>query len=173
MKICRTVREIRKHLHELQRDARIGLVPTMGALHRGHATLIERARAECSHVVVSLFVNPLQFGPTEDYSRYPRSFDADLALSEEKGADVVFAPDLSAMYPAPQLTFVEVTRISEHLCGPFRPGHFRGVATVVLKLFNIVQPTHAYFGEKDFQQLCVIRRMVQDLNVPIEVVGVP
>ena len=174
MKVCRTVSELRTYLGDLPReDGRLGLVPTMGALHRGHAFLIERAHRECSRVVVSLFVNPLQFGPNEDYARYPRAFDADVALSEQSGADVIFAPDVNTMYPVPQLTFVEVTQVSERLCGEFRPGHFRGVATVVLKLLNIVGPTHAYFGEKDFQQLCVIRRMVQDLNVPVDIVPVP
>ena len=174
MKICRTIAELQTHLKDLQReDGRLGLVPTMGALHRGHAVLIERAHSECSRVVVSLFVNPLQFGPNEDYGRYPRAFDADVALCERSGADVVFAPGVSDMYPVPQLTFVDVTQVSERLCGEFRPGHFRGVATVVLKLLNIVGPTHAYFGEKDFQQLCVIRRMVRDLNALVDIVAVP
>ena len=174
MKILRAVSEIRAHLQQIQRENKIiGMVPTMGALHRGHGVLIEQAHSECPHVVVSIFVNPLQFGPTEDYGNYPRSFDGDVALCEEKGASVVFAPDAAAMYPSQQITFVEVTGVSEHLCGAFRPGHFRAVATVVSKLFNIVQPDRAYFGEKDFQQLCVIRRMVEDLNMPIQIVGVP
>src|SRR2546425_7436938 len=151
----------------------IGLVPTMGALHAGHEALIQRARTDSQVVVVSIFVNPLQFGPNEDYTRYPRALQQDLELCERSGVDLVFAPSVEEMYPLPQLTFVEVTRVSEHLCGKFRPGHFRGVATVVLKLFNIIRPHRAYFGEKDMQQLAVIRRMVADLNLPITVVGVP
>jgi len=151
----------------------IGLVPTMGALHAGHENLIETARRECRTIVVSIFVNPIQFGPSEDYSQYPRTLERDLEACARRGADLVFVPSVEEMYPLPQLTFVEVTRISEHLCGKFRPGHFRGVATVVLKLLNIVQPQRAYFGEKDMQQLQVIRRMVLDLNVPVTIVGVP
>jgi pantoate--beta-alanine ligase len=145
----------------------------MGALHAAHARLIEIVRAQCDVVVVSIFVNPLQFGPNEDYSRYPRSFENDLAICGEKGADIVFAPETNEMYGLPQLTVVDVTRLSDHLCGPYRPGHFRGVATVVLKLFNIIQPDYACFGEKDYQQLCVIRRMVRDLNLPIEIIAAP
>jgi pantoate--beta-alanine ligase len=145
----------------------------MGALHAGHENLIETARRECRTLVVSIFVNPIQFGPGEDYSRYPRTLEQDLAACARCGVDLVFAPPVEEMYPLPQLTFVEVTRISEHLCGKFRPGHFRGVATVVLKLLNIVQPQRAYFGEKDMQQLQVVRRMVLDLNVPVTIVGVP
>jgi pantoate--beta-alanine ligase len=131
------------------------------------------ARRECRTVVVSIFVNPIQFGPNEDYSRYPRTLEQDLEACARCGADLVFAPSVEDMYPLLQLTFVEVTRVSEQLCGKFRPGHFRGVATVVLKLLNIVQPERAYFGEKDLQQLQVIRRMVLDLNVPATIVGVP
>ena len=145
----------------------------MGALHAGHEKLIETAKKGSGLVVVTIFVNPIQFGPNEDYSRYPRAFEQDIEICRRNGADFVFAPPVEEMYPLPQLTFTEVTRVSEHLCGAFRPGHFRGVATVVLKLFNIVQPHQAYFGEKDMQQLAVIRRMVSDLNVPVEVIGVP
>jgi pantoate--beta-alanine ligase len=145
----------------------------MGALHIGHAKLIERARAECGAVMVTIFVNPLQFGPAEDFTRYPRSFENDMDVCEREGADFVFAPEPVEMYPAPPATFVETPRVGEHLCGAFRPGHFRGVATVVLKLFNIAQADRAYFGEKDFQQLAVIRRMVADLNVPVTIVPVP
>jgi pantoate--beta-alanine ligase len=123
--------------------------------------------------VVSIFVNPIQFGPSEDYSRYPRTLDQDLEKCERLAVDFVFAPTVEEMYPAAEVTFVEVTRVSEHLCGKFRPGHFRGVATVVLKLLNIIQPRRAYFGEKDMQQLEVIRRMVADLNVHVDIVGVP
>lgn len=172
--IVASVSEIRKQLDRIRHDGkRIGLVPTMGALHGGHASLIEKARAECDFVVVSIFVNPLQFGPSEDFQRYPRPLEKDTALCAEKGADLIFAPGTNDMYASPQITFVEVTRITDHLCGAFRPGHFRGVATVVLKLFNIVQPDSAYFGEKDYQQLCVIRRMVDDFNLPLTVVSVP
>jgi pantoate--beta-alanine ligase len=151
----------------------IGLVPTMGALHAGHEKLIETARGECATVVVSIFVNPIQFGPNEDYARYPRTLEQDLEACTRLGADVAFVPSVREMYPLPQATYVEVSRVSEHLCGKFRPGHFRGVATVVLKLLNIVQPDRAYFGEKDIQQLAVIRRMVSDLNVPVAIIGVP
>jgi len=145
----------------------------MGALHPGHEALIGGARRECGIVVVSIFVNPLQFGPNEDYARYPRTLEKDVEICRRQGADVVFNPSPDEMYPLPPLTFAEVTRVSEHLCGKFRPGHFRGVATVVLKLFNIVRPDRAYFGEKDMQQLAVIRRMVADLNIPVEIAAVP
>ena len=165
-----SVNDLRKALESAEL---IGLVPTMGALHAGHENLIEMARRECTTVVVSIFVNPIQFGPSEDYARYPRPLERDLEACARRGADLVFAPPVEEMYPLPQLTFIEVTRISEHLCGKFRPGHFRGVATVVLKLLNIVQPQRAYFGEKDMQQLQVIRRMALDLNLPVTIVGVP
>src|SRR3989449_3169540 len=169
-----SVREAREALESVRKpDNLIGLVPTMGALHAGHEALIQAAREESGAVVVSIFVNPLQFGPNEDYTRYPRALQQDLEICERNGAGLVFAPSVEEMYPLPELTFVDVTRVSEHLCGAFRPGHFRGVATVVLKLFNIVQPDRAYFGEKDMQQLAVIRRMVTDLNLPMEIVGVP
>src|SRR5882672_10725205 len=168
-----TVREIREALGPARKSSKIiGLVPTMGALHAGHELLIQTARKGADILAVSIFVNPLQFGPNEDYAKYPRAFPEDLEICERSGADLVFAPPVEEMYPLPQLTFAEVTRVSEHLCGAFRPGHFRGVATVVLKLFNIVQPDRAYFGEKDMQQLAVIRRMVADLNVPVEIVPV-
>jgi pantoate--beta-alanine ligase len=145
----------------------------MGALHAGHERLIQSARTECDTVAVSIFVNPLQFAPNEDYSRYPRTLPEDLKICERNGVDVVFAPTGDEMHPSPQITFVEVGRLAEHLCGKFRPGHFRGVATVVLKLLNIVQPHRAYFGEKDLQQLTIIRRMVSDFNLPVTIVGVP
>jgi len=145
----------------------------MGALHPGHEALIGGARRECGIVVVSIFVNPLQFGPNEDYARYPRTLEKDVEICRRQGTDVVFNPSPDEIYPLPPLTFAEVTRVSEHLCGKFRPGHFRGVATVVLKLFNIVRPDRAYFGEKDMQQLAVIRRMVADLNIPVEIAAVP
>ena len=154
MRAVHTVKELREHLESARAsDRTIGLVPTMGALHVGHAQLIETARRACDIAVVSVFVNPLQFGPNEDFAKYPRAFREDLELCERIGVDFVFAPSVEEMYPLPQRTFVDVTRVSDHLCGASRPGHFRGVATVVLKLLNIVQPHHAYFGEKDAQQL--------------------
>src|SRR2546426_2213343 len=173
VRAVQTVKEIREALKPVRSSGQvIGLVPTMGALHAGHEKLIQTARKECGVVVVSIFVNPLQFGPKEDYARYPRPLEADLEVCRRNGVDLVFAPSADEMYPLPQLAFTEVTRVSEGLCGAFRPGHFRGVATVVLKLFNIVQPDRAYFGEKDMQQLAMIRRMVTDLNLAIEIVGV-
>jgi pantoate--beta-alanine ligase len=172
--LARTVEEVREHLDLVRREKRrIGLVPTMGALHAGHASLIEKAKFESVFAAVSIFVNPLQFGPDEDYQRYPRPLDKDLEICERVGADLVFAPEAGELYVSEQLTFVEVSRLGDHLCGAFRPGHFRGVATVVAKLFNVLQPDRAYFGEKDYQQLCIIRRMVQDLNLGIEIVPVP
>ena len=172
--IVSSVSQTREQLDRVRRDGkRIGLVPTMGALHAGHASLIKRARAECDFVVVSIFVNPLQFGPSEDYQRYPRPIEKDAALCADNGVDLIFAPGTGDMYASTQITFVEVTRITDHLCGPFRPGHFRGVATVVLKLFSIIQPDVAYFGEKDYQQLCAIRRMVKDFNLRVTIVPVP
>ena len=151
----------------------IGLVPTMGALHAGHARLIEAARAECGCVVTSIFVNPIQFDRGDDFNRYPRRLATDTEFCSAHGVDIVFAPSNEEMYPQPQRSFVEVDRVGDYLCGPFRPGHFRGVATVVLKLLNIVRPGRAYFGEKDAQQLAVIRRMALDLNMPTTIVEVP
>lgn len=151
---------------------RVGFVPTMGALHEGHARLIETARQNGDRVIVSIFVNPLQFDRKDDLERYPRTFEADLRICNALGVQLVFAPSLGEMYPAEPLVHVTIKRITERLCGQFRPGHFDGVATVVTKLFDIVQPNVAYFGEKDAQQLAVIRRMVQDLNMPVEIVGV-
>ena len=150
----------------------IGFVPTMGALHAGHATLIDRARRECATVAVSIFVNPLQFDRADDLARYPRPLDADVAFCEELGVGLVFAPSPEVMYPqAPQCT-VAVGRMADHLCGAFRPGHFAGVATVVVKLLNIVQPDVAYFGEKDAQQLAIVRRVVTDLNLTVTIAAV-
>ena len=150
----------------------VGLVPTMGALHEGHASLIRQARAECSSVVVSIFVNPIQFDRPEDLERYPRSLAVDAALCASLGVDLVFAPTVAEMYPVSLECRVEVGRLADHLCGRFRPGHFSGVATVVLKLFEIVQQDRAYFGEKDAQQLAVVRRLVSDFNVATTIVGV-
>jgi len=151
----------------------VGFVPTMGYLHEGHLSLVRRARSENDVVVVSIFVNPTQFGPNEDYERYPRDEKRDRKLLEEEGVDYLFIPSVSEMYPEDFSTFVEVSGLTEGLCGAKRPGHFRGVATVVTKLLNIVFPTRAYFGEKDYQQLQVIKRLVRDLNIPVEVIGCP
>jgi len=169
-----SIEELRRTLAPI-RNVRnsIGLVPTMGALHAGHGRLIETARRESSYVVVSIFVNPIQFDRSDDYSRYPRALPSDLEFCAARGVDLVFAPPAGEMYPSPQRAFVDVNEITDHLCGPFRPGHFRGVATVVLKLLNVVQPDRAYFGEKDAQQVAVIRQLVTDLNVPVEIVEVP
>ena len=172
--LIHSVAEVRQALSAVRRPGTImGLVPTMGALHAGHGRLIELAVRECGCVVVSIFVNPIQFNDQQDYALYPQTLSTDLEFCQALGAHAVFAPSAEEMYPHPQSSFVEVTGVSERLCGEFRPGHFRGVATVVLKLFHIVQPERAYFGEKDAQQLAVIRRMVRDLNVPVQVVGVP
>ena len=151
----------------------VGFVPTMGFLHEGHLSLIEAARRESDTVVMSLFVNPLQFDRDEDLTRYPRDLDRDVALATAAGADVVFAPEVDEMYPAEQLTRVIVKGLSDELEGPNRPGHFEGVATVVAKLFAGVRPQRAYFGRKDAQQLAVVRRMAADLSMPVHVVGAP
>jgi pantoate--beta-alanine ligase len=149
------------------------LVPTMGALHAGHASLIRRARGECDVLVVSIFVNPLQFDNPDDLARYPRVLAADVALCEELGVDVVFAPLEAEVYPESPVCTVDVGPLADHLCGKFRPGHFRGVATVVLKLLQMVQPDVAYFGEKDAQQVAIIKRMIADFNIPVALVEVP
>jgi pantoate--beta-alanine ligase len=152
-----------------RRGQLVGLVPTMGALHEGHASLLRAARAESGFVVATIFVNPTQFGPNEDFSRYPRTWDADIDVCRREGVDLVFAPDNADVYPPDFTTYVEVLGLQNGLCGAARPGHFRGVVTVVLKLFNIVQPDLAYFGQKDAQQARIIRQMVQDLNVPVQI----
>jgi len=167
-----TIAAIRAAISERRSRGPIGLVPTMGALHAGHASLIQRARRESVTVVVSVFVNPLQFDRPDDLERYPRSLDTDLELCRRDGVDIVFAPGVSEMYPRPMEMAVDVGRLADHLCGRFRPGHFQGVATVVLKLLQIVQPDVAYFGEKDAQQLAVVRRLVTDFNVPVQIAGV-
>lgn len=150
----------------------IGFVPTMGALHEGHRALLDVARRENDRMAASIFVNPLQFDRSEDLARYPRTWESDLKLCRRSGVDMIFAPGPADLYPREQLTFVESPILSEHLCGAHRPGHFRGVATVVLKLLNIIQPDRAYFGRKDAQQLAIIQRMVADLNVPVAIVPV-
>jgi pantoate--beta-alanine ligase len=172
--VVETIDELRRRLDSFRAlpAAIVGLVPTMGALHAGHARLIERARTECQPVVVSIFVNPLQFDREEDLRHYPRTLEADRQICDRLGVDVIFAPPAAEMYPRPLECTVDVGRLADHLCGKYRPGHFRGVATVVLKLLDIVQPHRAYFGEKDAQQLAIIRRMVGDLNVAVEIVGV-
>ena len=149
----------------------VALVPTMGNLHDGHLALVELARQQAASVVVSIFVNPLQFGPNEDFARYPRSFDADCARLKSAGADAVFAPDAAALFPQPQRYHVEPPALANELCGAFRPGHFRGVATIVLKLLNLVQPRVAVFGLKDYQQLAIIRGLCADLNVPVQIIA--
>lgn len=172
--VIETISTLRERLALVRSErSTVGLAPTMGALHAGHRKLIEQARSECDWVVVSIFVNPLQFGPSEDFRNYPRDMAADLDICEQLGVDTVFAPSAGVMYPAEQRTFVQVEGLGDYLCGPHRPGHFRGVATVVLKLFNIVQPDRAYFGEKDAQQLKIIERMVGDLNLPLAIVSIP
>jgi pantoate--beta-alanine ligase len=174
VELADSIAALRARLDPLRRTGKvIGLVPTMGALHVGHVELIRRARRESDCVVVSIFVNPIQFDRIDDFDRYPRPMADDLRVCEQEGVDVVFAPRAAEMYPRPQRAFVEVETLTDHLCGEFRPGHFRGVATVVTKLFNIVQPGRAYFGEKDAQQLAVIRRLVADLNMPLAIVEVP
>lgn len=152
----------------------IGFVPTMGNLHQGHLNLVREARKLCDVVVVSIFVNPIQFGPNEDFDNYPRTLEQDQQLLADVGCDIVFAPTVEQMYGnKPRLTNISVSGITNDLCGLQRPGHFDGVAVVVTKLFNIVQPNYAFFGQKDYQQLAVIRQFVQDLNIPLEVIGVP
>jgi len=179
MQILRTVAELREWSRALRIDARndggnsIGLVPTMGALHEGHASLIRAAVGSVGFVAVSIFVNPTQFGPNEDFSRYPRTFEADCALAKAEGADVVFAPSVEELYPAGASTYVEVAALSERLDGQSRPGHFRGVATVVAKLMIAAEPDKAYFGQKDAAQVAVLRRMVTDLRLATEVVVCP
>ncbi len=152
---------------------RIAFVPTMGYFHEGHLTLMREAKRLGDVLVISIFVNPLQFGPSEDYERYPRDLERDLKMAEGVGVDIVFCPQVYDMYPSNFQTYVEVSELQKYLCGKFRPGHFRGVATVVLKLFNIVKPHVAVFGLKDYQQYLIIKRMVEDLNLDIEVVGIP
>jgi pantoate--beta-alanine ligase len=165
--------QARARLDAVRRGNRsIGFVPTMGALHAGHAKLLETARRENDFVVASIFVNPLQFDRKEDLDAYPQTPEEDLRVCARYGVDLVFAPTARELYPREQVTFVDAPALGEHLCGRYRPGHFRGVATVVLKLFHIVQPDRAYFGEKDAQQLAIVRRMVQDLNLPVTVAPV-
>jgi pantoate--beta-alanine ligase len=165
-----TIAEVREAVRAARNIGKtVGFVPTMGALHEGHAALVRAARAASDYVVVSVFVNPTQFGPKEDYAKYPRTLDADRQLCGEAGADCVFAPAVPEIYPTNSLTFVDIHKLGDTLCGASRLGHFRGVCTVVLKLFNIVQPDVSHFGAKDFQQARILSQMVRDLNVPVEV----
>ena len=174
MKIVETIAEVREQVKQWRKEGlTVGLVPTMGYLHEGHKSLIDRAVAENDRVVVSVFVNPMQFGPSEDLESYPRDMDRDAALCEKAGASLIFHPDPSEMYHKDFSSFVDMTTLTGGLCGKTRPIHFRGVCTVVSKLFNIVVPDKAYFGQKDAQQLAVIRHMVSDLNFGIEIVGCP
>ena len=170
----KTVKGVRAQVKEWKKQGlTVGLVPTMGFLHEGHQSLIKRAVEENDRVVVSDFVNPIQFGPTEDLESYPRDLDADFALCEKTGAAMLFNPEVDEMYVGDFVTFVDMNDVTKELCGKSRPIHFRGVCTVVNKLFNIVTPDKAYFGQKDAQQLAVIRHMVRDLNMDIEIVGCP
>jgi len=174
MELATTIEQIRQLVRAARAAGkRIGFVPTMGALHQGHIALINTSVRQCDFTVISIFVNPTQFGPTEDFERYPRPLEKDLRVCRDCGVDVVFAPSTETMYPRPNLTWVVVEKLTEPLCGRFRPGHFRGVTTVCTKLFNIVQPDVAYFGQKDAQQAVVVRRMVEDLNMPLEIVVCP
>src|SRR6476620_10147340 len=174
VEVIRSPGEMQRRSSEWRRAGkRIAFVPTMGYLHAGHVSLLDAARARGDVSVLSIFVNPAQFGPKEDLSRYPRDLDGDLAKAAQAGVDVAFVPEPADMYPAGYQTYVEVRELQHGLCGESRPGHFVGVATVVLKLLNLVQPDVALFGEKDFQQLQVLKRMALDLNLPVEVVGMP
>ncbi|AHG48539.1 pantoate--beta-alanine ligase (plasmid) [Rhizobium leguminosarum bv. trifolii CB782] len=174
MRVFSSIDELRHTLDALKRQGRtVGLVPTMGYLHPGHMELVSRARAENDLVVVSIFVNPLQFGPAEDLSKYPRDLERDSGMLKQAGVNFLFAPDVEDMYPRPMQTVVDVPDLGRELEGAVRPGHFAGVATVVCKLLNIVQPQTAYFGQKDYQQVVIIKRMVEDLAVPVRVISVP
>ena len=176
-RVVRTIAELRKEIGKYRAAApqggKVGLVPTMGFLHEGHASLIRRSAEENGLTVLSVFVNPLQFGPNEDFDRYPRDEKRDLAVASEAGANLVFMPDVKEMYPRPSQTSILIGGVTDRLCGASRPGHFDGVGVVVSKLFNLVQPDRAYFGLKDAQQVAVVTRMVQDLNVPVEIVPCP
>jgi pantoate--beta-alanine ligase len=174
MEVVKTIDAVRALVKAARgKGRRIGFVPTMGALHSGHVSLIEAAVKNGDYVVVSIFVNPTQFGPGEDFEKYPRDLQADTVICEKAGVDVVFAPAAAEIYPAENVTWVNVEKLTENLCGRSRPGHFRGVTTVCAKLFNIIQPDFAYFGQKDAQQAIVIKRMAADLNMPLEIIICP
>lgn len=170
MNTIRTVDEMKNIVHEVKKEGKsMGLVPTMGYFHEGHLSLIREARKECDILIVSIFVNPTQFGPSEDYERYPRDLGRDELIAEREKVDFIFAPNVSEMYPSGYSTFLEVKGLSKVMCGKSRPAHFRGVTTVVAKLFNLVQPDVAYFGQKDAQQAAIIKKMVSDLNMGVEI----
>ncbi len=174
MKIAYTVKEVREQVKAWKKEGlTVGLVPTMGYLHEGHASLMKKGVEQCDKVVVSVFLNPMQFGPTEDLASYPRDFEADCKLCDEMGVAMVFHPEPSEMYSSRFCSYVDMSVLTEDLCGKSRPVHFRGVCTVCNKLFNIVSPDKAFFGEKDAQQLAIIKRMVEDLNMDLEIVGCP
>jgi pantoate--beta-alanine ligase len=174
MKICNSIRDMRAACRGARRGSmRLGFVPTMGALHEGHFSLVRAARAACDVVAASIFVNPTQFGPTEDLAKYPRTFDRDRESLEKEGVEFLFVPSVEEMYRAGAVTWVTVDGLSDKLDGRSRPGHFRGVATVVAKLFHVVGPDMAFFGEKDAAQVAIIRHMVRDLNIPVEIVACP
>ncbi|WP_310225184.1 pantoate--beta-alanine ligase [Paenibacillus qinlingensis] len=175
MEVVQTIADLRARIKAYRRknDQSVGFVPTMGFLHEGHASLLNKARSQSGLVVLSIFVNPLQFGPGEDFERYPRNAEKDLAVAEAAGVDIVFMPSVEEMYPTPIRTNVSVAEVTTRLCGASRPGHFDGVATVVSKLFHMVQPDQAFFGLKDAQQVAVIEQMVRDLNIPVEIVPCP
>ncbi|ACT01101.1 pantoate--beta-alanine ligase [Paenibacillus sp. JDR-2] len=176
MILCRTIAELKNELISIKKsndNATIGLVPTMGFLHEGHASLMRQSVSENTASVLSIFVNPMQFGPNEDFDRYPRDEARDLALAKENGIDIVFMPDVKEMYPSKPRTSVIISQLTDRLCGASRPGHFDGVGLVVSKLFHLVQPDRAYFGMKDAQQLAVIQQMTDDLNIPVEIVPCP
>lgn len=173
MVVVKNIDEMKKICRELRKEKTIGFVPTMGYLHEGHLSLVRRSKKENDITVVSIFVNPTQFGPNEDYNSYPRNLNRDASLLEKEDVDYVFIPEIEQMYPKDYSTYINEESLSRHLCGRSRPGHFRGVCTVVTKLFNIVKPNRAYFGQKDAQQFRVIRRMVRDLNMDVEVIECP
>ncbi|MDP2939111.1 MAG: pantoate--beta-alanine ligase [Candidatus Omnitrophota bacterium] len=174
MRIIRSIKKLRQFVKNAKRKGKtIGFVPTMGYLHEGHLSLLREAKKDCDICVVSIFVNPIQFGPKEDFSRYPRDIKRDKFLLKSAGADIIFYPSIKIMYPPGFLTFVVIERLSDVLCGNSRPGHFKGVTTVVTKLFNIVQADIAYFGQKDIQQSIIIQKMVEDLNMPLKIKLMP
>lgn len=174
MKIVDSIEALRKWVAEKKANRQtVGFVPTMGFLHEGHMSLVDAAKDRTDAVVMSIFVNPLQFGPTEDLDRYPRNLERDQQMAEARGVDLLFVPSVGEMYPQPVKTVIHVSGVTERLCGASRPGHFDGVATVVCKLFNMVQPDYAFFGQKDAQQVAVIQQMVYDLNLPVEIVPCP
>lgn len=174
MKVITEIKEIKKIIKEWKSQGiTIGFVPTMGYLHNGHKSLIEKAKQENEKVAVSIFVNPMQFGPNEDFEKYPRNMERDLQICGDAGADIIFTPSVKEMYPSKNLVYIDVNELGDNLCGAARPGHFRGVCTVVLKLLNIITPDKAYFGQKDAQQLAIVKKMVQDLNFDVKIISCP